>query len=156
MANYKEENGTTRVGDFLRGIKDVAPEVLKAAGSLTGIQSLKDIGTLIKGDRVMSPHDKEMALKLLEMDIEEGKEVTKRWSDDMVSDSWLSKNVRPLTLLWLILFTSVIIIADSVEGWNFTVKAAWITLLSTLLVTVIVSYFGSRGIEKYQKIRTKK
>ena len=71
----------------------------------------------------------------------------------MVSDSWLSKNIRPIVLAWLVIFVSLFAVVDSIDTIDFTVEAAWITLFSTLLVTVIVSYFGSRGVEKYQKIK---
>ncbi len=53
----------------------------------------------------------------------------------------------------VVIFVSLFAVVDSIDTIDFTVEAAWITLFSTLLVTVIVSYFGSRGVEKYQKIK---
>lgn len=153
MGNYKEENGTTRVGDFLRKAKGVAPDLLNLVGNVTGVDMLKNIGNHIKGDTSLSREDKETALKLLELDIIEAQEVSKRWSSDMQSDSYLSKNVRPLTLMFLILFMSFIIVTDSKTEWNFEVRESYITLLESLLLTVIVAYFGSRGMEKYKKIK---
>jgi len=153
MSEYKEKNGTTRVGDFLRGAKSVAPDLLNLVGNITGVDMLKNVGNAIKGDTNLSPEDKETALKLLELDIIEAQEVTKRWSSDMQSDSWLSKNVRPLTLMFLILFTSIIILTDSKTEWNFEVRESYVQLLESLLLTVIVAYFGSRGMEKYKKIK---
>jgi len=153
MSEYKEKNGTTRVGDFLRKAKGVAPDLLNLVGNVTGVDMLKNIGNAIKTDKNLSPEDKETALKLLELDIIEAQEVTKRWSSDMQSDSWLSKNVRPLTLMFLILFTSIIILTDSKTEWNFEVRESYVQLLESLLLTVIVAYFGSRGMEKYKKIK---
>ena len=68
----------------------------------------------------------------------------------MKSDSWLSKNVRPLTLVFVIVCTMLLVFIDA--GFiNFNVKTEFVTLLSTTLVTIISFYFGSRGIEKIKK-----
>jgi hypothetical protein len=152
MGNYKEENGTTRVGDFLRKAKGVAPALLEVAGTVTGVQGLKELANSIKGSN-LSPVDKETALKLLEFDIVEAQEVSKRWDADMKSDSWLSKNVRPITLIALTLFTCLVIVSDSKESWLFDVKESYIALLETLLVVVYFAYFGGRTYEKGQKIK---
>ena len=82
-------------------------------------------------------------------------EITTRWSADMTSDDRLSKMVRPLSLLYLLGFMSVIIVGDSVEYFNFDVKVAYIDLIQTLLLTVFVAYFGSRGIEKVTALKNK-
>jgi hypothetical protein len=106
---------------------------------------------LIAQDNTLTPQDKETALKLLEMDAQEIQEVSKRWQSDMTSDSWLSKNVRPLTLIYLTLATTIYIVLDSLDI-SFKIDNAWIELLKTLLVTIYVAYFGSRGFEKFKKI----
>lgn len=87
--------------------------------------------------------------------VSEDSAVTDRWKADMESDSWMSKNTRPLTMLSLLGFTFIIIIFDSLNI-TFEVKESYVTLLETLLITVVVAYFGSRGVEKYQTIRQKK
>ena len=69
----------------------------------------------------------------------------------MKSDSWLSKNTRPLTLIYLTIITSLYILLDSFD--MAAIDGAWIELLKTLLVTIYVAYFGSRGFEKYQAIK---
>tara|TARA_R110002020_G_scaffold65330_3_gene172586 strand:+ start:3434 stop:3898 length:465 start_codon:yes stop_codon:yes gene_type:complete len=153
MGEYKEKKGKTRVGNFLKSIKGVAPEVLNLIGNVTGVDMLKNLGNAIKNDPIMSVDDKATAQELLKLDISEMEEVSNRWSSDMTSDSWLSKNIRPIVLAWLVIFVSLFAVVDSIDTIDFTVEAAWITLFSTLLVTVIVSYFGSRGVEKYQKIK---
>ena len=152
MGDYKEKNGKSRAGNFLKSIKGVAPDVLNLVGNITGVDMLKNLSKAIKNDPIMSEDDKATAQELLKLDISEMEEVSKRWSSDMASDSWLSKNIRPLVLAWLVVFVSFFAIIDSVEAIGVTVEAAWITLFSTLLVTVIVAYFGSRGVEKYKKI----
>jgi len=88
------------------------------------------------------------------MDLSEMEEITKRWESDMTSDSWLSKNVRPLVLIFLTVVMSVFIIIDS-SGDGFDVKEDWISLLSSLLLLVYGAYFGGRSLEKIQKMRNK-
>ena len=80
-------------------------------------------------------------------------EVTARWQADMSQDDTLAKRVRPASLLYLLIFMTVIILADSITGLGFDVKASYVSLIETLLVTVFVAYFGSRGIEKVSQIR---
>jgi len=90
-------------------------------------------------------------LKLLEQDMVEMQEVSKRWVSDMQSDSWLSKNTRPMTLIFLTISMIILILLDSFEI-NFSVDKGWVDLLKSLLITVYVAYFGSRGAEKYKAI----
>lgn len=82
----------------------------------------------------------------------EDKAVTERWKSDMESDSWLSKNTRPLVMLSLLAFLFILIFCDSAIKEKFEVKESYITLMETLLVTVTVAYFGSRGVEKFKTI----
>jgi hypothetical protein len=154
MSKQKKKFNETRVGKFLKEkAPDLAGDLLGLVGDVTGVGVLSNIGDKIKGSTELSPEDKALALKELDLDIVEMQEVSKRWEADMKSDSFLSKNARPLTLLWLMLIMSILIFVDSVESISFTVEEAWISLLSTLLVTVVVAYFGSRGYEKGKKLK---
>ena len=96
--------------------------------------------------------NKEKALALLQQDTIEMQEVSKRWASDMQSDSWLSKNTRPLALIFLTISMVVLIFVDSTGGW-FDVDSGWVDLLKSLLITVYVAYFGSRGAEKFKSIQ---
>ena len=78
------------------------------------------------------------------------KEISSRWNADMNSDSWLSKNVRPLVLIFLIVCTMLLIFIDA-GALNFEVKSSWVDLLQLVLITVIGAYFGGRSIEKVKK-----
>lgn len=153
MGEHKQRTGKTRAGKFLQGLKGVAPSVLQLAGTITGVDALDDLADAIKGDPNISELDKGKALQMLEFDREEMAEVSKRWQSDMTSDSWLSKNVRPLGLIFLTVFMTIIILADSIEAINFTVNERWIALLEGLLMVVYFAYFGGRSYEKGQKIR---
>lgn len=144
----KKKFKDTKVGQFLVGKKGLFSklgDVLPDEGFLGVLKNL------IHTDDTLPPQDKETALKLLEMDLEEMRGVTERWSNDMTSDSWLSKNTRPLVLIYLTFITSLFVILDS-TGSAFAVAHEWIELLKTLLVTTYVAYFGSRGIEKYKAL----
>ena len=76
--------------------------------------------------------------------------VTDRWNADMNSDSWLSKNVRPMVLIFLIVCTMLLIFIDA-GAIEFTVEEKWTDLLSLTLITVIGAYFGGRSAEKFSK-----
>tara|TARA_R110000744_G_scaffold278381_1_gene390641 strand:- start:312 stop:713 length:402 start_codon:yes stop_codon:yes gene_type:complete len=75
------------------------------------------------------------------------KEISSRWAADMASDSWLSKNVRPLVLIFLVISTVLLIFIDA-GVINFVVEAKWTDLLQLVLITVIGAYFGGRSLEK--------
>ena len=76
--------------------------------------------------------------------------ITDRWSADMNSDSWLSKNVRPMTLIFLVVCTVLMIFIDA-GTIGFTVEEKWTDLLQLVLITVIGAYFGGRSFEKSKK-----
>ena len=78
------------------------------------------------------------------------KEISSRWNADMQSDSWLSKNVRPLVLIFLVIATVLLIFIDA-GAINFVVEAKWTDLLQLVLITVIGAYFGGRSLEKTKK-----
>jgi hypothetical protein len=152
MSKEKKKFKDTKVGKFL---SKAAPGILGTVGNVlpdNGVLGV--VKNLISKDETMPVEDKEKAMKLLEMDIVEMQEVSKRWDSDMKSDSWLSKNTRPMSLIFLTISMILLILLDSFE-WSFSVSTGWVDLLQTLLVTVYVAYFGSRGAEKFQTIRNK-
>lgn len=81
-------------------------------------------------------------------------EITERWQADMASDNALSKNTRPIGFLSTLGFLFVVIILDSCNI-KFDVKQGYIDLLEYLLITIVIAYYGSRGLEKYQSLRKK-
>ena len=151
----KKKFKETKVGQFLT---EKVPSILGGVGDV-----LPDAGVLgvVKGliegqdPKVLSAEDKEYALKLLEQDMVEQQEVSKRWEADMKSDSYLSKNTRPLTLIFLTVSLVIFILLD---GFNidFSIDSGWVDLLKSLLITVYVAYFGSRGAEKFKTISNNK
>ncbi len=149
----KKKFNETKVGKFLSkaapGILNIAGDVLPDAGVFGLVKNL------IHKDPALPVEDKEKALKLLEQDMVEMQEISKRWASDMKSDSWLSKNTRPMSLIFLSVMTIAFIWVDSHENISFTVEQEWISLLKTLTTTVYVAYFGSRGVEKFKTISNK-
>jgi len=133
----KKKFKDTKLGQFLSkkvpAILGIVGDALPDAGVLGIVKNLLDQ----EDPTVLSPQDKEMALKLLEQDEIEMQEVTKRWTSDMASTSWLSQNVRPLTLV----FFSV----SYVIGWYLDYP---LESVSGVLSLIVGAYFGSRGIEK--------
>ena len=83
-------------------------------------------------------------------EVEMEKNITERWKMDMQSDSWLSKNIRPLVLVFLVVSTVLMIFIDA-GTINFTVEDKWTDLLQLVLITVIGAYFGGRSLEKVKK-----
>ena len=134
----KKKFKDTKVGQFLlnngSGIVNTLGDALPSNGVLGIVKGLID------KDDSLPPEDKEKALKLLEMDMVEMQEVTKRWEADLNSDNKLSKNVRPLTLI----FFSV----AYVVGWYLDYSLENITGLLSLIVG---AYFGGRSYEKTRK-----
>jgi hypothetical protein len=138
----------TKVGQFLIGKTGIINSILNTASDNSVLGVVKN---LISNDKDLPPEDKETALKLLEQDSIEMQEVTKRWESDNLSDSYLSKNTRPMALIFLTVSMVLLIYIDSFAV-DFSVDSGWIDLLKSLLITVYVSYFGSRGIEKYKNL----
>ena len=139
----------TKIGVFL---SSKAPKVLEAIGNVLPDQgTLGVVKNIISSDIKIKAVDKEEAMRLIELDMQELKEISSRWRADMKSDSWLSKNTRPLALVFLTASAVFMMAVDSFH-MQFDVDESWIDLLKTLLVTVYVAYFGSRGAEKITKI----
>ena len=149
----------TFFGNLLRGIaktgKDVGGGLLKIVGEATRISDVSAITDAIFKEKNLSPEEKELLLKELEQDMIEMQEITKRWQSDMASDSWLSKNIRPLSLAFLTASLFIYIILDS-SMKGFIVDKEWIDLLSSLLLLVYGGYFSTRALEKITKIRSEK
>ena len=107
-------------------------------------------------DELITSKDEKLAaeLKIKELiakhEVEMEKEISNRWSADMTSDSWLSKNVRPMVLIFLVVSTVLLVFIDA-GLLAFEVKANRVDLLQLVLITVIGAYFGGRSIEKVRK-----
>lgn len=150
MSNPKlRKNGGkgTFFGNLWRGVvKNNIPMGETIVAAIDGGNPIDVIKAITK-DKDIPAKDKEMMMADLEQDVIEMQEVTKRWESDMSSDSWLSKNIRPLSLAFLTLTLFIYIILDSaLEG--FKIDSEWVSLLGNLLMLVYGGYFGARTLEK--------
>ena len=115
---------------------------------------IKNVGGVI--DNLHTSKEEKLAAEAKIKDLVMGyeaemqKQVTERWKMDMQSDSWLSKNIRPLVLIFLVVSTILLVFIDA-GVIAFEVKASWVDLLQLVLITVIGAYFGGRSLEKVKK-----
>ena len=115
---------------------------------------VKGVGGVIDNLHTSKEEKLEAERKIKEIlanhEVEMEKNITSRWEADLKSDSWLSKNVRPLVVIFLIVCTMLLIFIDA-GALNFEVKSSWVDLLQLVLITVIGAYFGGRSLEKVKK-----
>ncbi|MEK6264400.1 MAG: hypothetical protein N2B06_06480 [Clostridium sp.] len=121
---------------------------------------IKEVGNVI--DKLTTTEEEKLLIKKQIQEIMEKAnndaeaQITRRWESDMKSDSWLSKNTRPMALIFLSFMAIAFIWVDSHHEISFTVEQEWIGLLKQLLTTVYIAYFGSRGVEKFKSISNNK
>ena len=115
---------------------------------------VKNVGGVIDNLHTSEEEKLEAERKIKELvagyEVQMEKEISSRWDADMKSDSWLSKNVRPLVLVFLVVSTVLMIFIDA-GVISFNVEAKWTDLLQLVLITVIGAYFGGRSLEKVKK-----
>jgi len=126
-------------------------------GMLTGGGAkdlIKGVGGVIDNLHTSKEEKLEAKQKMKELvsnyEVEMEKTLTERWKVDMNSDSWLSKNIRPMVLIFLVVSTVLMIFIDA-GVLAFEVKDTWVDLLQLVLITVIGAYFGGRSLEKVKK-----
>ena len=153
MANNKLKNNGkgTFFGNLLRSLVSTGKKVSPIFDAITG-GKVSDILKSIGSSKELTEAEKEMLVKELEQDVIEMQEISKRWESDMSSDSWLSKNIRPLSLAFLTLSLFLYVILDSSLN-SFKIAEQWISLLGNLLMLVYGGYFGARTLEKIRKIK---
>ena len=144
MSKKKFKDST--VGKMLLGAAELINPTLGSV--LQGITSPKDaIAEITKAD--ISQEDKIKLQQLIyEQQNKELESITSRWQADSMSDSWLSKNVRPLVLVWCICIFSLAGILDSVENIPFQINSLWNDTFEKVMMAVVLAYFGGRTTEK--------
>ena len=128
--------------------------ILSKIFSSGATELIKGVGGVIDNLHTSKEEKLEAEQKVKELvssyEIEIEKNITARWTMDMKSDSWLSKNIRPLVLVFLVVSTVLMIFIDA-GTINFVVEDKWTDLLQLVLITVIGAYFGGRSLEKVKK-----
>jgi hypothetical protein len=131
-------------------MKQILAKIFGGAGGSVAekISGIIDKHTFSKEEKAR--FEKEMTEVFIKAEADMQQNVTDRWKTDMASDSWLSKNVRPLVLIFLVVSTVLLVFIDA-GVIQFEVKANWVDLLQLVLITVISAYFGGRSFEKMKK-----
>jgi len=153
MPKSKKKFKDTTVGQLLFGAASVINPTL--GNVLRGVTSPKEaIAEITKSD---APAEDKVKLQQLiyEQQNKELEAVTSRWEADSMSDSWMSKNVRPLVLVWCIVIFSLSGILDSVESIPFQINSLWNDTFEKVMMAVVLAYFGGRTTEKATSIYKK-
>ena len=128
--------------------------ILTSIFSSGATELIKGVGGVIDNLHTSKEEKLEAEQKVKQLisnyEVEMEKQITSRWESDMKSDSWLSKNVRPMVLIFLVVSTVLMIFIDA-GVISFNVEAKWTDLLQLVLITVIGAYFGGRSLEKVKK-----
>ena len=148
----KKPFGQTTVGRLIKGL--VGTAVPAIAPLLQGKETtVEDIISVIKGDPGITAEEKlSFEAQILDAAAREEEAVSKRWQYDSISDSWLSKNIRPLSYAIYSALIFFLLVADfySVE---LNVSDQWIDFIMYTYGTMTFAYFGGRTWEKYSKIK---
>ena len=124
-------------------------------GFLSGGDVIKDIGGVLDNLHTSGEEKAEAEQKITQIlataEQAAQEQVSARWEADMKHGSWLSKNIRPITLIFL---TAVFVILSVFDGnlGDFTIGAAYVPVYQTLLMTVYAAYFAGRSIEKVKRV----
>ena len=149
----KKKFKDTTVGQLLFGAASVINPTL--GNVLQGVTSPKEaIEAITKSDASLDDKIKLQQL-IYDQQNKEIQSITSRWQADASSDSWLSKNVRPLVLVWCIVIFSLAGILDSIENLPFHINSLWNDTFEKVMMSVILAYFGGRTTEKATKIYKK-
>ena len=128
--------------------------ILSKIFSSGATELVKEVGGVVDNLTTSKEEKLEAKRKLKEVVLDYEKtmqvEVSKRWEYDMKSDSWLSKNIRPMVLIFLCVSTVLLIFIDA-GFYSFNVEQSWIDLLKVVLMTCIGAYFGGHSFEKVKK-----
>jgi hypothetical protein len=148
----KKKLKDTKVGAWL---KDKAPQVLDTVGELLPDQgALGVVKRLIDLDPNMTAQEKmEFEKMLMDYEANAQNNVTERWKADMMSDSWLSKNIRPMMLSYLVVIFTIFVATDSFDNLSFNIKDSYVETFSILMTTAFTAYFAGRS---YEKVRLNK
>ena len=146
----KKKFKDTTVGQLLFGAASVINPTLGKV--LQGVTSPKEANAAISKSDVATDDKIKLQEIIYEQQNKEIEAITSRWEADSMSDSWLSKNVRPLVLVWCIVVFSFAGILDSIETIPFNIHDNWNSTFENVMMAVVLAYFGGRSGEKVTSI----
>jgi hypothetical protein len=150
MSKPKKKFAETTVGKLLFGAASLVNPTL--GNLISGVSTPAEAIAAIGKSDVSSEEKIKLQQLIFEQQNKEMEAVTSRWQADSISDSWLSKNVRPLVLVWCIVIFSLAGILDSVESIPFHIGATWNDTFEKVMMAVVLAYFGGRSSEKVTSI----
>ena len=150
MSKEKKQFKDTTVGKLLLGAASVINPAL--GNVLQGVTSPKEALEQITKSNVSNDDKIKLQTIIYEQQNKEIEAITNRWQADSMSDSWMSKNVRPLVLVWCICVFSLAGILDSVETIPFQIGPLWNDTFEKVMMAVVLAYFGGRTTEKASNI----
>ena len=150
MSKPKKKFAETTVGKLLFGAASMANPTL--GNILKGVTSPQEAIAAIGKSDVSADEKIKLQQLIYEQQNKEMESITSRWEADSASDSWLSKNVRPLVLVWCIVVFSFAGILDSVETIPFHINELWNDTFEKVMMAVVLAYFGGRSSEKVTSI----
>jgi len=135
-------------------MKKILAKIFGATGSNIAekISNIIDKHTFSKVEKAQ--FEKEMQEIFIKAELDLESEITKRHQNDMVSDSWLSKNIRPLLTIFSLILYTIFSITDGNIG-DFNIEDNYVDMLGQIVIMSLGFYFTSRGIEKTAKILKK-
>lgn len=149
MSDKKKFKETT-VGKLLFGAASMINPTLGKV--LNGVSSPQEALAEISKSKISNEDKIKLQQLIYEQQNKEIESITSRWKADAASDSWLSKNVRPLVLVWCIVVFSLAGILDSIESVPFHIGATWNDTFEKVMMAVVLAYFGGRTTEKATSI----
>ena len=150
MSKDKKKFKDTTVGKLLFGAATVVSPQLGSI--LNGVTSPKDAIAEITKAKIPTEDKIKLQTLIYEQQNKEMEEISSRWKADANSDSWLSKNVRPMVLVWCIVVFSFAGILDSVDSIPFNIGTTWNDTFEKVMMAVVLAYFGGRTTEKASSI----
>ena len=146
----KKPFAESTVGKLLFGAASIVNPAL--GNVLKGVTSPGEAIAAIGKSDVSSDDKIKLQQLIYDQQNKEMEAITARWNADAASDSWLSKNVRPLVLVWCIVFFSFAGLLDSVESIPFVIHDNWNDTFEKVMMAGILAYFGGRSGEKVTSI----
>ena len=149
MSDKKKFKETT-VGKLLFGAASMIKPTLGKV--LSGVSTPQEAIAEISKSKIPNEDKIKLQQMIYDQQNKEIESITSRWKADAASDSWLSKNVRPLVLVWCIVVFSLAGILDSIESVPFHIGATWNDTFEKVMMAVVLAYFGGRTAEKSTSI----
>ena len=146
MSKPKKKFAESTVGKLLFGAASIVNPAL--GNVLKGVTSPGEAIAAIGKSDVSSDDKIKLQQLIYEQQNKEIESITSRWQADASSDSWLSKNVRPLVLVWCIVIFSIAGLLDSVDSIPFHIGETWNDTFEKVMMSVVLAYFGGRTTEK--------